>query len=192
MHRWIVAAVASLWLAGCGEPTWQTKDISGLMPPLEFDLIDENGHDVNAERYLGKSTLLFFGFTHCHDVCPATLGRLEAAIGRLDETARDDIQVLFVSVDPRRDDPETLRAYTEPFGSRFIGLTGDQAALDALTRRYRVTYGYGEADSDGNYSVSHSSAVFGFNERGEARVLIRDSDPMEAVVADLERLADGA
>ncbi|SDI67919.1 SCO family protein [Billgrantia gudaonensis] len=192
MHRWIVTAVASLWLAGCGEPAWQTKDISGLMPPLEFELVDENGHDVEADQYLGKSTLLFFGFTHCPDVCPATLGRLEAAIGRLDESARDDIQVLFVSVDPRRDDPETLRAYTESFGARFIGLTGNRAALDALTRRYRVTYGYGEADDDGNYAVSHSSAVFGFDERGEARVLIRDSDPMEAVVADLERLADGA
>lgn len=192
MHRWIVAAVASLWLAGCGEPAWQTKDISGLMPPLEFELVDENGRDVEADQYLGKGTLLFFGFTHCPDVCPATLGRLEAAIGRLDESARDGIQVLFVSVDPRRDDPETLRAYTESFGARFIGLTGDRAALDALTRRYRVTYGYGEADDDGNYAVSHSSAVFGFNERGEARVLIRDSDPMEAVVADLERLADGA
>ncbi|TFH87469.1 SCO family protein [Billgrantia azerbaijanica] len=192
MARWIIPVVASLWLVGCGEQAWQTKDISGLMPPLEFELIDENGNDVTADQFIGKSTLLFFGFTHCPDVCPTTLARLDAATQRMDEATRDDIQVLFVSVDPRRDDPETLRTYTDAFGPQFIGLTGDKAALDELTRRYRVTYGYGEEDSDGNYDVSHSSAVFAFNDQGEVRLLIRDSDPMDAVVADLERLASGA
>ena len=192
MHRWIMALFVTLWLAGCSEPPWQTKDISGLMPPLAFELVDETGKDVNADQFLGKSTLLFFSFTHCPDVCPTTLARLDAATQRMDEAARDDIQVLFVSVDPRRDDAETLREYTDAFGPQFIGLTGDKAALDELTRRYRVTYGYGEEDSEGNYDVSHSSAVFAFNDQGEARLLIRDSDPMEAVVADLERLASGA
>jgi len=192
MRRWIMTALASLWLVGCGEQAWQTKDISGLMPPLAFELVDENGNTVNAERFLGKSTLLFFGFTHCPDVCPTTLARLDAATQRMDEAARDDIQVLFVSVDPRRDNPETLRTYTDAFGPQFIGLTGDKEALDELTRRYRVTYGYGEEDSNGNYDVSHSSAVFAFNDQGEARLLIRDSDPLEAVVADLERLANDA
>ncbi|MCO7213946.1 MULTISPECIES: SCO family protein [Halomonas] len=187
-----MALFVTLWLAGCSEPPWQTKDISGLMPPLAFELVDENGKDVNADQFLGKSTLLFFGFTHCPDVCPTTLARLDAATQRMGEAARDDIQVLFVSVDPRRDDAETLREYTDAFGPQFIGLTGDKAALDELTRRYRVTYGYGEEDSEGNYDVSHSSAVFAFNDQGEARLLIRDSDPMEAVVADLERLASGA
>ncbi|QFT86701.1 hypothetical protein FIU88_17285 [Halomonas sp. THAF12] len=192
MHRWIMALFVTLWLAGCSEPSWQTKDISGLMPPLAFELVDENGNDINADQFLGKSTLLFFGFTHCPDVCPTTLARLDAATQRMDESARDDIQVLFVSVDPRRDDAETLREYTDAFGPQFIGLTGDKAALDELTRRYRVTYGYGEEDSNGNYDVSHSSAVFAFDDQGEVRLLIRDSDPMDAVVADLERLAGGA
>ncbi|WP_253742612.1 SCO family protein [Halomonas sp. THAF12] len=187
-----MALFVTLWLAGCSEPSWQTKDISGLMPPLAFELVDENGNDINADQFLGKSTLLFFGFTHCPDVCPTTLARLDAATQRMDESARDDIQVLFVSVDPRRDDAETLREYTDAFGPQFIGLTGDKAALDELTRRYRVTYGYGEEDSNGNYDVSHSSAVFAFDDQGEVRLLIRDSDPMDAVVADLERLAGGA
>lgn len=190
MRQCIITVFVSLWLMGCGEQTWQTKDISGLMPPLEFDLVDETGNDVTADQFLGKSTLLFFGFTHCPDICPTTLARLDAATQRLKETDRDDIQVLFVSVDPQRDDPASLRAYTDAFGPQFIGLTGNKAALDELTRRYRVTYGYGEEDSNGNYDVSHSSAVFAFNEQGEARVLIRDSDSMDAVVADLKTLVD--
>ncbi len=192
MPRWIIPVLVTLWLAGCGEQAWQTKDISDLMPPLAFELVDENGNEVTADRFLGKSTLLFFGFTHCPDVCPTTLARLDAATQRMDEAVRDDIRVLFVSVDPRRDDPETLRTYTDAFGPQFIGLTGDKTAIDELTRRYRVTYGYGEEDSNGNYDVSHSSAVFAFNDQGEARLLIRDSDPMDAVVADLERLVEDA
>jgi cytochrome oxidase Cu insertion factor (SCO1/SenC/PrrC family) len=75
----------------------------------------------------------------------------------MDEATRDDIQVLLVSVDPRRDDAETLRTYTAAFGPQFIGLTGDKEAIDELTHRYRVTYGYGEKDNNGNYDVSHSS-----------------------------------
>ncbi|MDZ7851659.1 MAG: SCO family protein [Halomonas sp.] len=192
MGKWVVPVLVSLWLTGCGEQEWQTKDISGLMPPLEFTLTDEKGNTVDAERFRGKSTLLYFGFTHCPDVCPTTLARLGTAIRQLDDEIREDTEVLFVSVDPARDDPETLKEYTDAFGSQFVGLTGDKEALDALTRRYRVTYGYGDKDDNGNYDVSHSSAVFAFNGQGEARLLIRDSDPMEAVVADLERLADDA
>ncbi|MEL7968109.1 SCO family protein [Vreelandella neptunia] len=190
MRQLLMPVFVSLSLMGCADQTWQTKDISGLMPPLAFDLVDENGNGVTADQFLGKSTLLFFGFTHCPDICPTTLARLDAVTQRLEEAYRDDIQVLFVSVDPSRDDPATLSAYTNAFGPQFIGLTGDKAALDALTRRYRVTYGYGEEDSSGNYDVSHSSAVFAFNEQGEARVLIRDSDPMDAVAADIKRLVD--
>ncbi|PRY71766.1 SCO family protein [Halomonas ventosae] len=192
MRKWVVPVLVSLWLTGCGEREWQTKDISGLMPVLEFTLTDEKGNTVNAESFRGKPTLLFFGFTHCPDVCPTTLARLGTAIKRLDDETQEDMQVLFVSVDPARDDPETLKEYTDAFGPQFVGLTGDKQALDALTHRYRVTYGYGEEDDNGNYIVSHSSAVFAFNDQGEARLLIRDSDPMDAVVADLERLAGGA
>jgi protein SCO1/2 len=192
MSRWIIPVLVSLWLAGCGEKAWQTKDISGLMPSLAFELVDENGNEVTADQFRGKSILLYFGFTHCPDICPTTLARFDAATQRMNEELRDDILVLFVSVDPRRDDRETLDSYTDAFGPQFIGLTGDKEALDALTRRYRVTYGYGEEDNNGNYDVSHSSAVFAFNEAGEARLLMRDSDPMDAVVADLERLVKDA
>lgn len=190
MRKWLLLTLSALWLTGCSDPVWQTKDISGLMPPLEFTLTDENGREVSGEDYRGKPALLFFGFTHCPDVCPTTLTRLASISRELDEGARDDLQVLFVSVDPARDDPQTLRQYTDAFGPQFIGLTGDKAALDALTQRYRVTYGYGDKDASGNYDVSHSSAVFAFNRAGEVRLLIRDSDPTEAVVADLRRLSE--
>ncbi|MBB3139802.1 SCO family protein [Halomonas organivorans] len=189
MTKWLIPVAAALWLTGCSDQNWRTTDISDVMPPLDFTLVDENGRDVNAEDYLGKATLLYFGYTHCPDVCPTTLARIAAASKRLDDTLRDDLQVLFVSVDPGRDTPEVMKGYTEIFGPQFVGLTGDRAQIDALTNRYRISYEYGEKDDNGGYDVSHSSAIFAFDPRGNAKLLIRDSDPMDNVVADIARLA---
>lgn len=188
MRHTLLTLLALVGLVGCSDPGWRTKDISELMPPLAFELVNENGKTVSAQAYRGQVTLLFFGFTHCPDVCPTTLAQLAAATNELGEKAQDELRVLFVSVDPSRDDPKTLRDYTAVFGPEFVGLTGDKAALDALTRRYRVTYGYGDKDAEGNYDVSHSSAVFAFTRDGEAQLLIRGSDPRPAVVDDLRRL----
>lgn len=185
--RWIVL-LALLTLSGCGESDWDTKDIASLMPPLAFTLTDEQGRTVEASRYRGEINLLVFGYTHCPDVCPTTLARLGTTLKALAPEWQDEIRVLFVSVDPARDDPRRLSAYTDAFGSAIVGLTGSRERLDALTRRYRLTYGYGEADRAGDYPVSHPSGVFVFDRRGEARLLIRLDDTREAIRHDLERL----
>lgn len=177
-----------LWLTGCSDPSWQTKDISGLMPALEFELTNEQNQSVSEADYTGDVILLFFGFTHCPHICPTTLANLATVSQALGEETQEDLRVLFVSVDPARDYPATLSAYTEAFGPEFIGLTGSQEDLQALTRRYRVTYGYGEKDTNGQYDVSHSNAVFVFDRDGDAQLLIREDDTNEAIVADLKRL----
>ena len=177
-----------LWLTGCSDPSWQTKDISGLMPALEVELTNEQNQSVSEADYTGDVILLFFGFTHCPHICPTTLANLATVSQALGEETQEDLRVLFVSVDPARDNPTTLSAYTEAFGPEFIGLTGSQEDLQALTRRYRVTYGYGEKDTNGHYDVSHSNAVFVFDRDGDAQLLIREDDTNEAIVADLKRL----
>lgn len=177
-------------LAGCGgDASWQTKDIGGMMPELEFTLTSESGETVTANRYEGTVNMLFFGYTHCPDVCPITLGKLRGVINRLPEGVAEQVRVLFVSVDPERDGPQELRDYTDQFGAKFIGLTGSRDQLDALTKRYRTTYGYGEPDAQGNYEVSHGSAVYAFDTDGEARLLIRSDDSVDAIAGDLEHLA---
>lgn len=179
-----------LALAGCADdPDWRTKDVTGVLPDLEFRLTDENGDTVTEQAYRGKATAVFFGFTHCPDICPVTMGTLRAAIARLPEEWREDVQVLFVSVDPQRDDPARLAEYTESFGPQFIGLTSDEDTLKALTKRYRATFSYGEPDEHGNYEVSHPSAVYVFDSRGRARLLMRTSDPVDAIAHDFARLA---
>lgn len=192
MKRYLTLAsllLGASLIGGCGgEQSWQTQDIGGMMPDLEFTLTSETGETVSAEQFTGKVKLLFFGYTHCPDICPITLGRLRGVINQLPDDVADQLRVLFVSVDPQRDGPQELRAYTDQFGERFVGLTGSRERLDALTKRYRTTYGYGEPDAQGNYEVTHGSAVYAFTRQGEIRLLFRSGDNTEAIAGDLEQL----
>lgn len=176
-----------LLLAGCSSPSWQTRSISGFMPDLAFTLTDDRNRSVHAGDYAGKVVLLFFGFSHCRDTCPATLGKLTAVLDAMGGKA-DGARVLFVSVDPNRDSPARLAAYTGAFAPQVIGLTGDRSQLEALARRYRVAISYGEGYPDGDYPVYHSSAVFVFDGDGEARLLFQQDDGIDAVSADLNHL----
>lgn len=184
----ISLVITLLLTAACSQEKWQTTDISGMMPPLTFTLTNEDGRHVTAADYRGKANLLYFGFTHCQSVCPTTLARIAKLLGRLDKQQRRKIQVLFVSVDPKRDTPEKLKQYTANFGPDFIGLTGTQAQLRAMAKRYRVTYGYSKPDANGNYVVSHAASIYGFAPGGDIKVMIRTTDKDAAVLADLKQL----
>lgn len=184
--------LVSMILTGCTGEDWRTSDISEIMPPLDFELINEQGATVTEKDYEGKPALLFFGYTHCPDICPTTLARLTRITQQLDEDLRDDLQVLFVSVDPERDAPETLATYTAAFGPQFIGLTGDKAQLDEVTNRYRTSYSLDEPDENGNYTVSHSSAVMAFDSQGHPAFLTRDSDPIEDARTDIRHLVEAS
>lgn len=169
------------------ESGWALKNISGLMPPLEFAMTDERGHTVDAGNYRGKVVLLYFGYTHCPDVCPTALNRMAGVLGHLGEAAQR-VRVLFVTVDPARDSERVLSRYTESFGPQFIGLHGTSQQLRDLARRYRVSYGRGEPDAEGRYPVSHSSAVFIFDATGEPRLLATPGHSRTMVEHDLRRL----
>lgn len=184
-----ITIIAASMLTGCGSSKlqWSTQDISGVMPDLKFDLTDGHGQPVQADAYAGKYKLLFFGYTHCPDICPATLAVLQAALHKVGSRA-DDVKVLFVSVDPKRDTPQALTAYTSSFGPEIVGLTGTPDQLDALTKRYRVTYRYGKPDKAGNYLVYHSAAIFAFDPQGHVRLLMKYTDGVPAIAHDLKQL----
>jgi len=175
-------------LAACGDRSWNGKDISGLMPPLQFELVDETGETVTEGVFDGRPVAMYFGFTHCPDICPTTLAKLVAAVRTLPEPMQGRMQLAFVSVDPNRDGPTQLRDYTDAFSERMLGLTGSQRQLTALTRRYRVTYGYEQPRADGSYAVSHSSAILVFGADGRARLMLLDRLGSAEIAADLERL----
>jgi len=177
-----------LGMVACSDEGWHGKSIEGLMPELEFELTAETGETVTEQVFEGRPVAMYFGFTHCPDICPMTLARLAAAVRRLPESGRERLQLAFVSVDPRRDGPRALREYTDAFSDRMLGLTGTQEQLKALTRRYRTTYGYEDRRDDGSYEVSHSSAIFVFDAEGEPRLMLLDRLGVAEIAADLERL----
>ena len=183
--------IFAMLISACSKDEhWATKNITGLMPQLKFSMLESNrDKPVQSEDYRGEVTLLYFGYTHCPDVCPLTLGRIKSALAHVGVAARH-IRVLFVSVDPSRDNQAVLKSYTQYFGPQFIGLYANQAELRELTKRYRVTYGYDKPDKDGNYNVSHSSAVYAFDRKGEARLLIRPTDKVSAITKDLKHLLE--
>lgn len=175
-------------LVACSDPQpWKLHDITGLMPDLAFQLSDVEGNSITATQYRGKVTLLYFGYTHCPDVCPTTLANLAAVLRKLGKAA-EHIQVLFVSVDPDRDSPAVLRSYLSAFGPWFIGLTGSDEQLRSLSKAYRVTYSRDKPDQEGEYAVTHSSAVFIFDARSRVRLLATDRFQQADLAADLKRL----
>ena len=184
----VVIMLILLMLAACSnqEPTRLTN-VSGLIPDLEFELTDENNKQVTARDYLGSTVAIFFGFTSCPEICPTTMHQLSSIIKKIGEPATS-VKVLFISVDPERDTVEKLKKYTDIFGSNFIGLRGEDAVIKDMTKRYRVTFGYGDKDTEGNYEVSHSGAVFIFDKKGKARLLATQGSSAEDIELDLRAL----
>ncbi|MHB1174406.1 MAG: SCO family protein [Sulfuriferula sp.] len=188
--RWlaIVSTFVLFSLTACQQQEpWALDNITGLMPKLEFNLTNDNGQAVTADAYHGKLVLLYFGYTNCPDVCPTTLATLAQAVRGLGADA-DKVRVLFVSVDPARDTAPVLKSYTGAFGPQFVGLSGNEKALDALTRRYRVVYSLDKPDAEGNYAVNHSSGVFIFDGSGNARLLGSSTSKAPEITQDLRQL----
>ncbi len=178
--------LALLALAACGrEATWHATDITGAMPPLEFHMMRaSNNAPVDAGDYRGRIVLLYFGYTHCPDICPTTLANLADMLERLGPRAAD-VSVLFVSVDPARDTLPVLKAYTQAFAPQIDGLRGTDDALVSLARRYRVAYGVSPGPP---YTVMHSDAVFFFDRGGRARLVATSTADTAGLAEDVKRL----
>lgn len=140
--------------------------IPGLLWPdpkrLEpFSLIDQNGDAFGVAQLEGHWNLIFFGYTHCPDVCPLTLQSIKAAKSKLAELGAetDDVRPVFVSVDPERDTPERLKSYLGFFGEDFVGVSGEHPALSDFASQLGAIYARGEDDDAGGYLVDHTATV---------------------------------
>ena len=134
-----------------------------------FTLVDQNGKTVTDRDFRGKYMLIFFGFTHCPDICPAELQVMSAALDALGSKA-DEVVPVFVTLDPERDTPEAVGTYVKIFGKNFVGLTGSPTAIANAAKAYRVTYSKFEyKDKNGNYrySIDHSALVYLMDKDGQ-------------------------
>lgn len=186
----LLSLVAGSLLVGCTgtQPLpFRLTNITGHMPRLDFKLVDDSGKPVTGADYRGKVVLLYFGYTHCPDVCPLTLAQLHVVMQRLGPLA-DGVKILFVSVDPARDTPAVLHDYVRAFDPHAVGLTGTPGNIESLVKRYRASFTREPGSADGNYEVSHSSAVYVFDREGNARVLSTPASSQDDLVHDLHLL----
>lgn len=159
-------------------------------PIGQLHLVDQHDKPFDASRLRGRWTFMFFGYTHCPDVCPTALATLATLYRSLDETPelKVDTQVVFVSVDPQRDTPQQLGAYVGYFDSDFIGTTGPQEQLKALATRLGIVYSKVPGDGPDNYLVDHSAVILLLDPR--ARLYALFSAPQDAATmgTDYRRL----
>ena len=179
-------ALAAALAAGCdGAPRFRSTDITGADYGKTLELTDQTGRPRRLEDFRGKVVLLFFGFTHCPDVCPTTLAELSQVMKELGPDAAR-VQVLFVTVDPERDTPEALGKYVGAFDPRFIGLSGDAAATQRAAREFKVFYEKRKT-ADG-YSMDHSAQTYVIDPQGRLRLFVRPDRLAADLPADLRTL----
>ncbi|WP_454479567.1 SCO family protein [Castellaniella ginsengisoli] len=179
-----------LWLAGTSLALAAVHPVRGFLPDLKFSLQGAGGATVTQQAFAGKVVLMFFGYASCPDICPTTMAQLAQVTESLGSKA-DQVRILFVSVDPHRDTPDLLQNYVDQFDPHAIGLTGDEKAIAALARRYRVAYQIQRPDPrhpDAPYEVAHSRGIYAFDQQGKAVWLAADGESQEELLAALKPL----
>ena len=160
-------AAALLLTGGASDPNVTTTGKALIGGP--FTLVDQHGKTVTDRDFRGRHMLVFFGFTHCPDICPAELQVISASLDELGPKA-EEVVPIFVTLDPERDTPEVMADYVKNFGSRFVGLTGSAEAIAEAAKAYRVAFSKFEnkdAVGDDNYSIDHSAFVYLMGRDGE-------------------------
>jgi len=188
----LVVALALL-LPSCGERTSGTQspfnatDISSVKWGRDFHLTDHDGRPRSLADFKGKAVMLFFGFTHCPDVCPTTLSDMVRVVDRLGKDG-GRVQGLFVTVDPKRDTPQVLAKYVTAFDPSFLGLYGDESKTATLAKEFKIFHSAQPADAHGNYMVTHSNAIYVYDPRGRLRLLMGPGRTVDTMVADVALL----
>jgi protein SCO1/2 len=192
-RRVLGLALAAPALAACEKflPAQKTPfngvDITGSELGPDFRLTDHNGRQRSLADFRGKVVTLFFGYVHCPDVCPTTLSEMKRALQALGPDA-SRVQVLFVTVDPKRDTPELLRNYVPAFDPTFLGLYGDAAETAKVTKDFKIYAAERPGRTPESYTVDHSAQTLVFDTRGKLRLLLPYGTPGDKVASDLKIL----
>lgn len=182
----------ALLLAACSETaappqTFSAIDVTGSTWGKDFHLTDHHGVERNLSDFKGKAVALFFGYTNCPDMCPMAMHKLSLVMEELGKDA-DRVQVLFATLDPKRDTPEVLKQYVPAFHPTFLGVYGDEETTELTAKNFRVFYKHQEPDENGFYTVDHMGPVFIFDPQGRLRLFVADEHSVKAIAQDLRTL----
>ena len=184
----VVAMITGVWLSSkvLQEPV--APRVASVLPAsdlADFSLVDHDGNTFRRDDFKGSWSLLFFGFTHCPDICPITLQILVNARRAMETAGEDELPtIVLVSVDPERDTPDIMRQYVSNFGTDTVGITGSLDELRKLTKGLGIYFEKAEADGD-NYTVNHSAAVMVLNPDGQLQAIFSAPHIAENIAHDL-------
>ena len=185
----LLLLVGVLTLSGCGasKPTFQSVDITGADYARDFQLMDASGKPRSLADYRGKVVVMFFGYTQCPDVCPTTMADLKTVMQSLGKSA-EQVQVLFVTLDPSRDTPALLAQYVPAFDPRFVGLYGDDATTAKTAKDFKIFFQRVPGPTPTTYTLDHTAGSYVFDPEGRIRLFIRQGQTNESIAHDLEQL----
>jgi len=178
-----------LLVAGCGgnAPKFNSVDITGANYARDFSLTDHTGAPRSLADYRGKLVAIFFGFTQCPDVCPTTMSDMALVSKQLGKDA-DQLQVLFITVDPERDTRAVLERYVPAFDPRFVALYGSAEQTASTAKEFKVFYQKVAGKTASSYSIDHTAGTYVFDRSGKVRLFVRHGENVESIVADVKRL----
>ncbi|HZV64462.1 MAG TPA: SCO family protein [Telluria sp.] len=172
---------------GTKPPSFQNTDLTGLDYARDFALTDHTGKPRTLADFKGKVVVMFFGYTQCPDVCPTTMAEMASVMKELGPQA-DQVQVLFVTIDPERDTPALLAQYVPAFDPRFLGLYGDAAATARVAKEFKVFYAKVPGKTPGSYSMDHTAGSYVFDRNGKIRLFLRHGQGAAPITHDLKQL----
>jgi protein SCO1/2 len=162
-------------------------DITGADFAKTLTLTDHNGKLRSMSDFKGKVVVLFFGFTHCPDVCPTTMSDLKQTMKLLGKKS-DEVQVLFVTVDPERDTQEVLAKFVPSFDARFIGLRGSLQETAETLGNFKIFYSKVPGKNKADYSIDHSAGMYVFDKDGKVRLYVGYGQKPTEIASDISKL----
>lgn len=190
MMRTILAGILILMAAGVGWLTfdWYSNKNSVQAFGAPFVLVDEKGAEITEAAFQGQPSAVFFGFTHCPEVCPTTLFELDGLLKQMGDQGKN-IRAYFVSIDPERDTPEVMNSYVTNVSDRIKGITGDPAKVHAMAKSFGI-YSKKVETEGGDYTMDHTASVLLLNSKGDFFGTIAYEENPTAALAKLKRLAN--
>jgi protein SCO1/2 len=174
-------------LPGKQKESFQNTDVTGLDYAKGFALTDHTGKPRTLADFKGKVVVVFFGYTQCPDVCPTTMAEMASVMQKLGPLA-DQVQVLFITLDPERDTQQLLAQYVPAFDKRFIGLRGTPEQTAKTAKDFKVFYSKVPGTEPGNYTIDHTAGSYVFDRDGRLRLFIRHGQGPDPIVHDLRQL----